>query len=58
MMGMNIENLVALYFNYQNPREASSRSRILLFSLVYVFMYVIIYLFVSRLLAKRKTIQT
>ena len=43
---------------YQNPREASSRSRIFLNSLVYVCVYVCIYLFVSRLLAKRKTIQT
>ena len=38
----------------QNPREASSLSRVFLISLVYVCMY----LFVSRLLAKRKTIQT
>ena len=39
---------------FQNPREVCSRSRIFLFSLVYVFMYVFIYLFVSRLLAKRR----
>ena len=38
----------------QNPREASSWSRIFLISLVYLCMY----LFLSRLLAKRKTIQT
>ena len=39
---------------FQNPREASSRSWIFLFSLVYVCVY----LCVSRLLAKLKTIQT
>ena len=44
--------------DFQNPRKASSRSRIFLLSLAYVFMYVFIYLFVSRLLAKRKTLQT
>ena len=44
--------LWALYF--KNPREASSRSRIFLISLKYVFTCV----FVSRLLAKQKTIQT
>ena len=47
---------------FQNPREASSRSRIFLFLLVcmcvYVFIYFCIYLCVSRLLAKRKTILT
>ena len=32
--------------HYQNPREAGSRSRIFLISLVYVGMYVCIYLFV------------
>ena len=42
----------------QNPRKASSRSRIFLKSLVYLWMCVFIYLWVSRLLAKRKTIQT
>ena len=46
--------------NYQNPREASSRSRIFLISLVYVCvcMYLFVYLFVSRLLATLTTIQT
>ena len=43
---------------YQNPREAGSRSRIFLISLVYVFVGELIYLCVSRLLAKRKTIYT
>ena len=43
---------------FQNPREASSRSRIFLISLVYGFMYVFICLFVSRLLAYLKMIQT
>ena len=39
-----------------NPRQASSR--IFLISLVYVCMYFFIYVFVSRLLPKLKTIQT
>ena len=44
---------------FQNPREASSRSRICLISLVYVCMYCLfVYLFVSRLLATLTTIQT
>ena len=44
---------------YHNPCDASSRSRIFLFSLVYVIcVYEWLYVFVSRLLAKRKTIQT
>ena len=38
--------------------HVSSRSRIFLISLVYLCMYLYIYLCVSRLLAKRKTIQT
>ena len=42
----------------QNPREASSRPRIFFNSLVYVFVCLFTYLFVSCLLAKRKTIQT
>ena len=44
--------------NFQNPREASSWLRIFLISLVNLCMYLCIYLFISRLLAKRKTIQT
>ena len=71
-------NLFLCLFKNQNPREASSRSRIFLISLVYVFFqnqreassrskmflnsleYVCIFvcLFVLRLLAKRKTIQS
>ena len=44
---------------FQNPGEASSRSRIFLISLVYLCMYCLfVYLFVSRLLVTLTTIQT
>ena len=42
------------FTDFSSAREACSRSRIFLFSLVYVCMYVC----VSRFLAKRNTIQT
>ena len=48
--GVTLDNL--------NPREGSSWSRIFLISLVYVCMYLFMYLFVPRLLANEKTIQT
>ena len=50
----NINNV-----RYKNPREASSRSKIFLFSPVNVSVGVSVGLWVGRdLLAKRKTIQT
>ena len=48
----------SLAITYQNPREVSSRSMIFPNSLVYVCIYVYMYVIVSRLLAKRKKIQT
>ena len=46
-------------WNFQYPREASSRSRIFLVSLlVYMCIYLWIHIFVARLLAKRKSKQT
>ena len=46
--------VIKVFFFFQNPREASSRSRIFLFSLVNVSVSG----FVQDLLAKRKTLQT